>query len=140
MNTLPLNLKKHYAGCRRNTYFVEKGLRRSPYGISKKSMPSRTKNFADVPHFFMRKHVRDGVPMGGLSVSSTINRTCRVNVKDNCRRPSYYHIFQYAHFNSAAHLCTNQRNHLKPYPIIMRELCGICLCYLAFLSVLGLLE
>ena len=173
--------------------------------------------------------------------SSTINRTCRVNVKDNCRRPSYYHIFQYAHFNSAAHLCTNQRNHLnhtqllcgnyagsayaiwhsflcwaysnrnlknsltvdpplvrksiisllwgllwqgtwhfphcrvssskdindfltaefpsvrildsstqllctkprnhlKPYPIIMRELCGIYLCYLAFLSVLGLLK
>ena len=37
-------------------------------------------------------------------------------------------------------LCTKPRNHLKPYPIIMRELCGICLCYLVFLSVLGLLK
>ena len=37
-------------------------------------------------------------------------------------------------------LCTKPRNRLKPHPIIMRELCGICLCYLAFLSVLGLLK
>ena len=136
MNTLPLNLKKHYAGCRRNTHFVEKGLRRSPYGISKKSMPSRTKIFADVPHFFMRKHVRDGVPMGvGLSVSSTINRTCRVNDFLTAEFPSVRILD-----TSTQLLCTKPRNHLKPYPIIMRELCGICLCYLAFLSVLGLLK
>ena len=48
LNTIPLNLKKHYAGCRRNTHFVKKSLRRSPQRISKKSMPSRSEIFADV--------------------------------------------------------------------------------------------